>query len=138
MAIKIVLFLASILSLTVGAHLLFYKIVIRVFAITGPALKTLLLIVLLLLALSFMASFLLLQWQENPLTIGFYKFSAIWIGLFLHLLPAVLASWIIIVAIRFTGNSPPAEIDCHCMHCCGRFIFSLRGMECISPQDKKT
>lgn len=109
MAIKIVLFLASILSLTVGAHLLFYKIVIRVFTITGPALKTPLLIVLLLLALSFMASFLLLQWQENLLTVWFYKFSAIWIGLFLHLLPAVLASWIIIAAIRFTGNSPPAE-----------------------------
>ena len=69
MAIKIVLFLASILSLTVGAHLLFYIIVIRIFTITGPALKTLLLIVLLQLALSFMASFLLLQWQENPLTV---------------------------------------------------------------------
>ena len=109
MAIKVVIFLAGILALTIGMHLLFYKALIRVFAISGPALKTLLLIVLLLLALSFMASFFLLQWQENPLTIWFYKFSAIWIGLFLHLLPAVLASWIIIAAIRITGNSPPAE-----------------------------
>ena len=108
MAIKVVIFLAAILSLTVGAHLLFYKAVIRVFAITGPAPKTFLLIVLLLLALSFMASFLLLQWQENPLAVGFYKFSAIWVGLFLHLLPAALASWIIIAAIRFTGNNPSA------------------------------
>ena len=110
MAIKIVLFLASILSLTVGAHLLFYKIVIRVFTITGPALKTLLLIVLLLLALSFMASFLLLQWHENPLKIGFYRFSATWIGLFLNLLPAVLASWIIIAAIRISGSYAPARL----------------------------
>jgi hypothetical protein len=108
MAFKVVIFLAGILALTIGLHLLFYKAVIRVFAITGPAPKTFLLIVLLLLALSFMASFLLLQWQENPLTVGFYKFSAIWVGLFLHLLPAALASWIIIAAIRFTGNNPSA------------------------------
>ncbi len=138
MAIKVVIFLAAILALTLGAHLLFYKAVIRVFAITGPALKTSLLIVLFLLALSFMASFFLLQWQENPLTIGFYKFSAIWIGLFLNLLPAALASWIIIAAIRITGSVSPRQIDCRCMHCCGCFIFGLRRMECISPQDKKT
>ena len=89
MAIKAVFFLATILALTIGAHMLFYKAVIRVFAITGPALKTSLLIVLFLLALSFMASFFLLQWQENYLTVGFYKFSAVWVGLFLNLLPAV-------------------------------------------------
>jgi len=85
MAIKAVIFLAAILALTLGAHLLFYKAVARVFDIAGPALKTALLAVLLLLALSFMASFFLLQWQENSLAIGFYKFSAIWIGLFLNL-----------------------------------------------------
>jgi uncharacterized protein len=109
MVIKVVVFLAVILALTVGAHMLFYKIVVRVFAISGPALKTFLLVVLLLLALSFMASFLLLQWQENPLTVLFYKFSAIWTGLFLHLLPAVLASWIIMAAIRIFGSDAPSR-----------------------------
>jgi len=110
MAIKAVFFLATILALTIGAHMLFYKAVIRVFAITGPALKTSLLIVLLLLALSFMASFFLLQWQENSLAVGFYKFSAIWVGLFLNLLPAVLASWIIIAAIRISGSYAPSRL----------------------------
>ena len=109
MAVKVVIFLAVILALTIGMHMLFYKAVIRVFAITGPALKTSLLIVLFLLALSFMASFFLLQWQENSLTIGFYKFSATWIGLFLNLLPAVLGSWIIIAAVRITGSVAPAR-----------------------------
>ena len=90
--------------------MLFYKAVIRVFAIAGPAFKTSLLIVLFLLALSFMASFFLLQWQENSLTVGFYKFSAIWVGLFLNLLPAVLASWIIIAAVRISGSSPPSRL----------------------------
>ena len=110
MAIKVVIFLAGILALTLGAHLLFYKAVIRVFAISGPVLKTSLLIALFLLALSFMASFFLLQWQENPLTIGFYKFSATWIGLFLNLLPAALGSWIIIAALRITGSVPPTRL----------------------------
>jgi predicted MPP superfamily phosphohydrolase len=110
MAIKVVLFLTAILALTVGAHMLFYKIVIRVFAISGPALKTSLLIALFMLALSFMASFFLLQWQENPLTVWFYRFSAIWIGFFLHLLPAVLASWIIIAAVRISGSDAPARL----------------------------
>lgn len=108
MVIKVVVLLTVILALTIGAHLLFYKMVIHVFAITGPALKNFLFIILLLLSLSFMTSFFLLQWQENPLTIGFYKFSAIWIGFFFHLLPAVLASRLIIAAIRFSGKSPPA------------------------------
>jgi hypothetical protein len=110
MAIKVVLFLAAILGLTIGAHLLFYKAVIRVFVIAGPAFKTSLLIILILLALSFMASFFLLQWQENSLTIGFYKFAATWIGLFLNLLPAVLGSWIIIAAGRIAGSYPPARL----------------------------
>jgi len=108
--IKVAVFLAVILALTIGAHMLFYKTVIRVFAITGPALKTSLLIVLFLLALSFMASFFLLQWHENPLTIGFYRFSATWIGLFLNLLAAVLGSWIIIAAVRITGTYAPSRL----------------------------
>ena len=47
--------------------------------------------------------------RKIPLTIGFYKFSATWIGLFLNLLPAVLASWIIIAAVRITGSVAPAR-----------------------------
>ena len=109
MVIKVAIFLAAILALTVGAHLLFYKAVVRVFAIAGPAFKTSLLITLILLALSFMFSFFLLHWQENSLTVGFYKFSAIWLGLFLNLLPVVLVSWIIIAAIRITGSCPLAR-----------------------------
>ncbi len=110
MVIKVVFFLSVILALTIGTHLLFYKAVIHVFALTGPVLKTSLLVMLILLALSFMASFFLLQWQENPLTIGLYKFSATWIGLFLNLLPAVLASWIIIAAVRIFGIDAPSRL----------------------------
>ena len=109
MTIKAVIFLAGMLALTIGMHMLFYKAFIRVFAISGPALKTFLLIALFMLSLSFMASFFLLQWQENYFTVGFYKFSAVWVGLFLNLLPAVLASWILIAAVRIIGSDVPSR-----------------------------
>ncbi|MGD8292500.1 MAG: metallophosphoesterase [Desulfobacterales bacterium] len=108
MVIKILIFLAVILALTTGAHLLFYKAVIGAFAVTNPTLKISLLTTLVILALSFMVSFFMLQWQENLLTIGFYKLSAVWIGLFLYLLPAMLIGWIIIATIRLAGSNPPA------------------------------
>jgi predicted MPP superfamily phosphohydrolase len=110
MVIKIILFLGAVLAATIGAHLLFYKAFIRLFVITSPILKSSLFIILFLLSLSFMASFFLLQWKENPVSVGFYKFSAIWTGLFLNLLLAVLGGWIIIAAIRVTGSYPNTRL----------------------------
>ena len=110
MVFKIIIFLGVILALTIGAHLLLYKGLIRLFMITSPGLKAFLFIILLLLSLSFMASFFLLRWQENLLTVGFYMFSATWMGLFLNLLLAVLLSWTIIAAIWITGSYPNTKI----------------------------
>ena len=110
MVLKVVLFLAVILALTISAHLLFYKVVIRLFIINSPGLKVSLFVILFLLSLSFMASFFLLQLQENSVTIGCYMFSAVWTGLFLNLLPAVLLSWIIIAAIRLAGTYPNTRL----------------------------
>ena len=100
MGLKTVLFLAVILALTLGAHLLFFKWLISIFMISNSGLKTILFVILVLLALSFMSSFFLLQWKQNPFTIGCYMFSAVWTGLILNLLPAALLSWIIIGVIR--------------------------------------
>jgi len=110
MVLKIVLILAVILALTIGAHLLFYKAIIRLFVISSPGLKISLFVILFVLSLSFMASFFLLQWQENLLTIGFYKFSASWTALFLNMLLAALLSWIIITAVWFAGTYPNTRL----------------------------
>ena len=110
MVLKTLLFLAAILALTLGAHLLFYKAVVRLFVINSPALKAMLLILLLLLSLSFMASFFLLRWQQTSITIGFYMFAASWTALFLNLLLAALLSWIIIAVIWLTGNYPNTRL----------------------------
>jgi predicted MPP superfamily phosphohydrolase len=127
MVIRIVLFLAVILALTIGTHLLFYKAAAGLFVITSPVVKSALFIVLFLLSLSFMASFFLLRWQENPATIGLYMFSATWTGLFLNLLLAMAASWIIIGILRITGNRPNTGwIGAGCFLLA--FIFSAYGM----------
>jgi len=110
MALKIVLILAVILALTIGAHVLFYRAIIRLFVISSPGPKISLFVILLLLSLSFMASFFLLQWQENSLTSGFYIFSASWTALFLNLLLAALLSWIIIAAVWFAGTYPNTRL----------------------------
>jgi len=104
------LFLSVILALTVGAHLLFLKAMLRLFVITSPALKISLFVILILLSLSFMAAFLLLRWQANPLTVGYYKFSAVWTGLFINLLTAVLLSWLAVAAARLAGIYPNTRV----------------------------
>jgi predicted MPP superfamily phosphohydrolase len=104
------MFLAATLALSIGAHLLLYKAVVRLFLIDSSGLRISLLVILLLLSLSFMASFFMLQWQENWVTIGFYKFAATWTALFLYLLLSVLLSWVIISAIWLAGTYPNTRL----------------------------
>jgi uncharacterized protein len=101
---KILIFLGAILALTISAHLLFYKALIRLFGISSPGIRTALFSMLLLLSLSFLASFFLLRWQANHWTTGFYMFSAAWMGVFINLLLAVLLGWVIVAVIRFIGS----------------------------------
>jgi len=102
--IKIMLFLAAFLGLSMAAHLFFYKTMVRLFMLVNPAFKATFFVIVMLLSLSFMASFFLLRWQENPWTVGFYVVSATWMGLFINLLLAVLLSWIIVAAVGIAGG----------------------------------
>ena len=104
------LFLSVVLTLTIGTHLLFGKAVLRFFMINGSGLKISLYIILILLSLCFMASFLLLRRQANSWTVGFYTFSAVWTGLFINLLLAVLLSWLVIAAIWIAGTYPNTRL----------------------------
>ena len=110
MAIKIILFLGVVLILISGAHLLFYKAIVRFLIITSPPFKSFLFIFLLLLSLSFLSSFFLLNWTENLFTVRFYMLSAIWTGLFVNLLLALPASWLITIISRFAGINPNTRI----------------------------
>jgi len=110
MVLKAALFLAVILAVTIGAHLLFFKAVTRLFIINSAGLKIALFGALLLLSLSFMASFLLLRWQSNSWTVGFYMFSAVWTGLFINLLLAALISWLAVIVSWIAGSYPNTRL----------------------------
>jgi hypothetical protein len=127
MLLKILLFLAVILALTIGAHLLFFKAVVRLLIINSAGLKASLFVVLFLLSLSFMASFFLLRWQATSLTVGFYMFSAVWTGVFINLLLAALLSWLIISVTWLVGTYPNTRlIAAGCLTLA--VLFSASGM----------
>ncbi|MDX1709062.1 MAG: metallophosphoesterase [Desulfobacterales bacterium] len=106
MIFKVIVLLTVILGTTLGAHLLLYKATVSFWGIASPLVKSILLVGLVLLALSFMASFFLLRMQENQFTIGFYIFAATWTGLLFNLLLAAGACWLLISIIRITGHHP--------------------------------
>lgn len=137
MVFKVVLFLAAFLALTIGAHLLFFKAVVSLFLITSPGLKISLFVILFVLSLSFMASFLLLRWQANILTVGFYMFSAVWFGLFINLLLAALLSWLIIAVVWIAATYPNTRlIAAGCLTLA--VLFSAYGMwNAFHPRIKK-
>ncbi len=137
MVLKVVLFLSVILALTIGAHLLFGKAVLRLFMLNSSGLKISLFIILFLLSLSFMASFFLLRRQANSWTVGFYMFSAVWTGLFINLLLAVLLSWLVIAVLWIAGTHPDTRlIAVGCLTLA--VLFSAYGMwNAFHPRIKK-
>jgi predicted MPP superfamily phosphohydrolase len=96
-------FLAVFFILTSLTHLVLYRFVLRVLGVAHPLARTILMAVFALLAVSFMAAFLLLRWQENALTIGFYRVSAVWFALAINLILAAGATWVIYGALRVLG-----------------------------------
>jgi hypothetical protein len=78
--------------------------------ITNTIAKTTLLVCLLFLAVSFMASFFLLRWQENEFTIGFYTFAATWTGFFINVLLAAGLCWLCIGILRIAGQNPNTRL----------------------------
>jgi uncharacterized protein len=97
------LFLAIFFILTSLTHLALYRFTLRLLAVSHPMVKTILVAVFSLLAVCFMAAFLLLRWQENTLTIRFYQFSAAWFALAINLILAVGASWVLYGLLRALG-----------------------------------
>jgi predicted MPP superfamily phosphohydrolase len=107
---KVILMLGSILAIMIGAHLLVYKAIVHYLVIANTGARTTLLVCLLFLAVSFMASFFLLRWQENEFTIGFYTFAASWTGIFINVLLAMGLCWLSIGVLRIAGKSPNTRL----------------------------
>jgi predicted MPP superfamily phosphohydrolase len=104
---RIMIFLAVYFLLTCLSHAALYRFTLRLFAVTHPGARWLLLAAFSLLAVSFMAAFFLLRWQENALTIDFYRVAAVWVALSVNLLLAVGATWLCYGVLRLLGVAGP-------------------------------
>lgn len=85
-------------------HYAVFRSVMYFFHITRPVHRLLIYTAMVLLSVSFISAFVLLHWQENPLTIAYYRFAAVWTGFMIHCLSATAAAWLFIAAIRLAGS----------------------------------
>jgi predicted MPP superfamily phosphohydrolase len=99
------IFVSVFFLVSVTTHLFLYRFAVRGLAVTHPAARALMLGAFAVLALSFMAAFFLIRWDENPFTIGFYKISAVWFALSINLVLAAAATWLLYGSLRACGVS---------------------------------
>ena len=99
------IFVSVFFLVSVTTHFFLYRFAVRSLAVTHPAGRALMLGVFAVLALSFMAAFFLIRWDENPFTIGFYKISAVWFALSINLVLAATATWLLYGSLRACGVS---------------------------------
>jgi hypothetical protein len=97
------IFLSMAFLITGGAHFILYRFAVRCLEVVHPLARAGTLVLFVFLGVSFIAAFLLLRWEENALTIGFYKASAVWFALFVKLVLAVGATWLIYGLMRAVG-----------------------------------
>jgi len=125
--VKIILFIATIQTLILVAHVLFSLSVIRFFPITSPVSKTIFYAVMAGLALSFVSAFLLLRLHGSAATVFYYRFAAIWMGFLIHFLVAVAAAWAIILASKWAGISINRPVTAGILLTAAA-LFSIYGM----------
>lgn len=97
------IFLSMAFVITACAHFMLYRFAVRCLEVVHPVARGGVLFVFMLLGVSFIAAFFLLRWEENPLTVGLYKVSAVWFALFIKLALAVGATWSIYGLLRAVG-----------------------------------
>jgi uncharacterized protein len=96
-------FLIIAFTLIIGAHIFLHFSWVRFFGIHSPKVSRYLLISLLILSVSFIISMLLIHRYDNFLTTNAYFVSSIWLGTFLYLLLAAIATWIIYLPVKYSG-----------------------------------
>lgn len=99
-------FLAVYLALSGLMHWALWRFALRLFAVAHPTGRWLLAALFALLAVCFLAAFLLLRATENPWTVGFYRASAVWFALAVNLLGAAGAAWALHGVGRLAGFGP--------------------------------
>ena len=104
----IIIFVLSIMMLVFASHFFLYYSLINFFKIVDPGINFALIVVLSILAVSFIVSSLLAHWRENILTRMFYLVSGVWLGATVNLVIALIIGWVvraILIAVRVPVSS---------------------------------
>ena len=104
--LSIVVFIFTFLILPLGLHYWLYASIARFCALSNPVARKILLGMLAFLALSFLPSVILIRFHWNFLTRFFYQVVCLWLGLFLHLLMALILLWAFYGAARLSRRLP--------------------------------
>ncbi|MFH0818813.1 MAG: metallophosphoesterase [Patescibacteria group bacterium] len=90
----IFIFIITIISLILGNYWIYYSI-IKFFNILSGPFKTSILAVLIILALSFVITVIMLKIHDNIITRSLYFLGAYWMGLFFYVLMSLVLIWVI-------------------------------------------
>jgi predicted MPP superfamily phosphohydrolase len=104
--VSIVVFVSTFLILPLGLHYWLYASLARFCTLANPAARKTILGILAFLALSFLPSVILIRMHWNFLTRLYYQVEGLWLGLFLHLLMALILLWAFYGAARLFGKLP--------------------------------
>jgi predicted MPP superfamily phosphohydrolase len=104
MSLKIIIFPLVVFCIMLAMHGAVFKSAMHFFSVTRPSHRLLAYAAMVLLSMSFISAFVLIHWHENPVTIAYYKFAAIWTGFIIHCLTAAAAAWLCLAVIRLAGS----------------------------------
>jgi predicted MPP superfamily phosphohydrolase len=112
-----IVFIGTVLAALLGVHYLLYATIVRFFSVTGAGARTALFTVLLVLSVSFLVTAALVRLHAGSLTEGLHLGAAFWLGLVLHLIPALALVWLVHLLARAGGHSLDMRAVCVFFFC---------------------
>ena len=107
-----VFFLVIALGALLGSHYLIFFTTVRVFNITESTVRLTFLVILSVLAMSFFLSAVFVRMSANPFTNAFAWIASVWLGLWLHLIAAMIVFWLTYAVYRVLGATPNLRLLC--------------------------
>ena len=104
--IPIIVFVLAAIAVLFASHIFVYWSLVQFFKIVNPELNTVLAIIIIFLAASFIIASLLAHWRENVFTRAFYFAAGIWLGLLTNLLITMFAGWVLYGICELAGLRP--------------------------------
>ena len=123
-----IIFLLAVAASVFASHFLLYYSLIHFFRIVSPDVNNALVIVLSILAVSFVVASLLAHWRENAITRIFYFAAGLWLGLLVNLLIALFIAWSVWAATGSVFHHAIDSVWLGIIAVLAAFCFSIWGI----------